>query len=441
MAHDESTGSGRDASGEPASTDGATTGGRDRRGYWVLMGYAVLFGVAGGLFSLVFMWILHVGESWYEYTSPGWMGGQWWWIALTAAAGVVVGLLRMLTRLPEKTPGLIADIQEANVEPRLIPGVLLVSAASLIGGASVGPEKALGTFGGGFGRWLATRTRLSDDDSAAATLSGMGGAYGGLFSSPLIVVVLFVEVVRAGGARFTKILMSTVLSSSISFGIYFAIAGAVFLGLYAVPAFEYQDWYLLAAVGMGLLSAVVSSVFGAIVTICGALFARIHLPSIVKSTIGGALFGLIGVMLPLTMMTGNDQLGVVLTQGSTLGLGLLIVLVIAKMVTMGVSLGSGFVGGPILPSLFVGGTAGVALHLALPGLPLGLTFACMLSSVVGGFVSAPFAMVLFAAFTTQMGALNTAPVLVSVVTSYLAVQAVVHLIAARREKRSTTAPT
>jgi H+/Cl- antiporter ClcA len=108
------------------------------------------------------------------------------------------------------------------------------------------------------------------------------------------------------------------------------------------------------------------------------------------------------------------------------------------MVTMGVSLGSGFVGGPILPSLFIGGTAGVALHTAIPALPLGLTFACMLASVVGGFVSAPFAMVLFAAFTTQMGALNTAPVLLSVVTSYLVVQAVVHVIAARRQKRSAT---
>jgi H+/Cl- antiporter ClcA len=437
MVDKETSGAGQDAGGGQAPAPAPTAG--TRRSYWVLMGYAVVFGIAGGLFSLLFMWILHLGESWYDAPNPGWMGGQWWWIAVTAGAGVLVGLLRMLTRLPEKTPGLIADIEEANVDPKLMPGILLVSAASLIGGASVGPEKALGTFGGGLGRWLSARAGLSEEDRAAATLSGMGGAYGGLFSSPMIVVVMIVEVARAGGAKFTKILMSTVLSSSISFGIYFAVAGAVFLGLYTVPAFEYQDWYLLAGVGMGLLAAIVSSVFGAVVLLCAKLFDRLRLPSIVKSTIGGAVFGLIGVILPLTMMTGNAQLGVVLKEGSTLGLGLLIVLVLAKMVTMGVSLGSGFVGGPILPSLFVGGTAGVALHLAVPGLPLGLTFACMLASVVGGMVSAPFAMVLFAAFTTQMGALNTAPVLLSVVTSYLAVQAVMHALAARRAKRSKTA--
>ena len=43
----------------------------------------------------------------------------------------------------------------------------------------------------------------------------------------------------------------------------------------------------------------------------------------------------------------------------------------------------------------------------------------MLASVPGALVSAPFSMVLFAVFTTQVGALQSAPILVSVVTAYL----------------------
>ena len=69
--------------------------------------------------------------------------------------------------------------------------------------------------------------------------------------------------------------------------------------------------------------------------------------------------------------------------------------------------------------MFVGGVAGVALHAAIPGVPLGLAFTCMLASVPGALVSAPFSMVLFAVFTTQVGALQSAPILVSVVTAYL----------------------
>ena len=397
------------------------------RDFWRLMAFACVLGVFGGAFSLILLGVLHAGEAWYHYSSPGWLGGEWWWIAVTAGAGLLVGLLRALTRLPEKTPGLIADIETAEVEPKLVPGILLVSTASLLGGASLGPEKALGSVGGGAGYWWAKRRGFSADDRAAATLSGMSGAYGGLFSSPLIVVSMMLEVNRPGGVRLSKVLVSTVLSSSISFGIYFAVAGSIFVGTYDVPAYAYQDWYLLAGIGMGVLAAIVCVVFGLIVRCCMALFGRLRIPMIVKAVLGGAIFGAIGVLLPLTMFTGTDQLGVILKDGSTLGLGLVALLMVAKMVTMGVGLGTGFVGGPILPALFIGGSAGVALHLAVPAIPLGLAFAGMLASVVGGFVSAPFAMVLFVALTTQLGALNTAPVLLAVVTAFLMVQVLLHL--------------
>ena len=67
----------------------------------------------------------------------------------------------------------------------------------------------------------------------------------------------------------------------------------------------------------------------------------------------------------------------------TLGLGLVAAALIARMLTFGVSLGSGFVGGPIFPSLFIGGTAGVIVHHLIPGVPLGLAFTCLLAATVG----------------------------------------------------------
>jgi len=59
--------------------------------------------------------------------------------------------------------------------------------------------------------------------------------------------------------------------------------------------------------------------------------------------------------------------------------------------------------------VFVGGVAGVALHAAIPGVPLGLAFTCMLASVPGALVSAPFSMVLFAVFITQVGRSSLRP--------------------------------
>lgn len=410
------------------------------REFWVLVGYGIALGVFGAFVSLVFMGVIDLGGRWYDDSNHGWFGGHWWWVGVTAAAGLVVGVLRRLLRLPEQLPGLITDLQEGKVDPRLVPGVTLVSAVSLIGGASLGPEKALGTIGGGAGSWISRRRRLNDEDSQLNTLSGFAGAYGGLFSSTVIVVMFIMELARPGGQRFGKALVGQIVASSVSFGVYFAIAGAVFLDAYRVPQYGYEDWQLLAGVALGLFAVVVVALLVAIMQLVSRVFETVKLPGVVRTTLGGTLFGVVGVILPLTMFTGSDQLGTVLDGAGTLGIGLLIVLVLAKQFTFAVSQASGFIGGPIFPALFIGGTAGVLVHEVLPGMPLGLAFTCLLAAVPGALAPAPFSMVLLTAFVTQIGALQTAPVLIAVVTAFLATEAVKYVVARRRADPAEGSP-
>ena len=61
------------------------------------------------------------------------------------------------------------------------------------------------------------------------------------------------------------------MASSVSFGIYFAIAGAVFLDDYKVPQYTFKDWQLLAGIPPGLFAALVGAlqtapIFIAVVT-------------------------------------------------------------------------------------------------------------------------------------------------------------------------------
>jgi H+/Cl- antiporter ClcA len=410
-----------------------------KREFWVLMGYAVVLGVIGAFAALIFVGAIKLGGKWYSDSHPGWFGGHWWWVAVAAAAGVAVGLLRRLTRLPWKTPGLIEDLQTEHVDPGLVPGIAAVSLVSLIGGASLGPEKALGAMGGGAGSWIAQRRGLTTEDAQVNTLAGFAGAYGGLFSSTVIVVMLIMEVARPGGQRFAKALAAQIVASSVSFGIYFAIAGAVFLGDFKVPQYKFEDWQLLAGVPLGLFAAVVVTLLVGFIVGAARLFGRLKVPDIAKSVLGGVIFGVVGVALPLTMFNGADQLKTELSDVGTLGLGLLVAALIGKMLTFGVSLGSGFVGGPIFPSLFIGGTAGIIVHQVIHGVPLGLAFTCLLAAVPGAFVAAPFAMVLMAAFLTQVGALQTAPILIAVVTAFLTMEGVKYLLARRKQARAAAA--
>jgi len=402
----------------------------------MLVGYAAALGVFGALAGLVCLETIKFGERWGTYSSPGWFGGHWWWVAVTAAAGVAVGLLRRLTRLPEAVPGLFEDLRAQHVDPGLVWRTVAVSAVSLIGGASVGPEKVLASLGGGAGGRMARRRGLCKEDSQVNTLAGIAGIFGGLFSSPLIVVMLILEVVRPGGQRFSKTLVTDIVAASVSFGIYFAIAGAVFVGAYQVPRYPFADWQLLAGIPLGLFGGIVTILAAGFTVLASRLFGRLNVPAIARSTLGGAMFGIVGVALPLTMYSGAQQLGSVLKGASTLGLGLCVAILIAKMVTCAISQGSGFVGGPIFPSLFIGGTAGVIVHQAIPGVPLGLAFSCLLTAVLGSLAAAPFAMVLMAAFVTRVGPLQTSPILITVLTAFLSVEGLKYLMASRVQERA-----
>ena len=105
-----------------------------------------------------------------------------------------------------------------------------------------------------------------------------------------------------------------------------------------------------------------------------------------------------------------------------------VAILIAKILSCAITQGSGFVGGPIYPSLFIGGTAAVVVHLAIPGVPLGLAFSCLLPAVLGALAAEPFAMVLIAAFLTRVGLLQISPILIAVVTTFLGVEAVKYFV-------------
>jgi H+/Cl- antiporter ClcA len=214
----------------------------------------------------------------------------------------------------------------------------------------------------------------------------------------------------------------------------------VFLGAYQVPRYTFEDWQLLAGIPLGLFGALVAVLAAGFMMLASRLFGWLKIPAIAKSALGGTMFGIVGVALPLTMFSGGSQLASVLNGARTLGLGLCLAILIAKMLMYAVCQGSGFVGGPIFPLLFIGGTAGVVVHQAIPGVPLGLAFSCLLPAVLGSTAAAPFAMVLMAVFLTRVGALQTAPILIAVVTAFLGVEGGKYLLASREQRRSRPGP-
>ena len=408
-------------------------------GFWVIVRYAILFGVVLAFAGLVFLALVSGGgDLWFTLPEhPGWFDGSLWWVAVTAGAGVIVGVLRRFFRVPLKSAGTVKELKDQRVEPSTVPGAVAVSLVSLAGGASLGPEDALGKLGGGLGTWVSERRKLSQDVRATNTLSGMSAAYGGLLSSPLLASILTLEIARPKAARLADTLVAGLLASTVAFAIYFPIAGSTFVGLYETPAYKYEDWQLLAAVPLGLVAGALALVTAIGIGVMAKLAAPLAKFTVLRPVLGGIAFGLVGVALPLTLFTGTDQLTTVIRDGTALGAGLLIAVVFAKILVFALCEATGFIGGPFLVMLFIGGTAGTAAHVLIPGLPEGLAFAAMFAALPGSLVAAPFSLILLAALTTQIGTLQIAPVAIAVLTAYLAVSGsgVLVSLARKRGKR------
>ena len=429
-----STGQGSD----PGSDDVALT---RSPGFWAIVRYAIFFGVVLAFAALAFLGLVNAGNFWFTLPEdPGWFDGNLWWVAVTAGTGVIVGALRRFLRVPLDLPGTVKEIKEQRVEPSTVPGGVAVSLVSLAGGASLGPEDALGRMGGGLGTWVSERQKLSEDVSETNTLSGMSAAYGGLLSSPILATILTLEIARPRAARFGVTLVGGLLASTVAFAVYFPIAGSTFVGLYAVPAYKYEDWQLLAAVPLGLVAGALALVTAIAIAVMKKLMARLAKFTVLRPVIGGIAFGLVGFALPLTLFTGTDQLTTVIRDGAALGAGLLIAVVFGKILVFAICESTGFIGGPFLVMLFIGGTAGTTAHVLIPGLPEGLAFTAVFAALPASLVAAPFSLILLGALTTQIGTLQIAPVAVAVLTAYLAVSGSGVLMSLARKARKGRKP-
>lgn len=389
--------------------------------FWRLCGYAVLIGLFGGVAAWVFTKIVEEGTKvlWPDEIDYEFLGGDVWWIGVVAGTGLLVGLLRRWMRVPADVIGAFPQIESRRVDYKTAPQTVLVSAISLIGGSSVGPFDAGTRQGGAFAEWLSARRKLPEDMRQINTLSGINGGIGALLTAPFIAVLFVMEIARPRTGRYYITLIPNLIAATFGFFVFFAIAGVGFLDLFEVPKFAPEIWHFAAAVPLGIAAGGLAIVLGLTMRFLKQLLAPLENKIVFRATLGGAVLGLVAFLVPLTLASGKDQLVVAIDEFQTLGTVVLVVTVLAKIFAMALSIATGFIGGAVMPTLFIGGTAGLAAHLIIPELPLGLTFSALLVAVPGAAVKAPFAMVLLAAFTVGIGPIATAPAGIAVITAYL----------------------
>ncbi len=396
----------------------------DERWYRRLLGIALGLGAVAGIFALVFHVVtgrsmgLFFGEPSSEPFS-----GQWWWIPLISAGALLVAVLRARAGVAGHVPGAVAFAMKGWVDPATAVQLVLISTISLMLGASLGPSFAVIVAGGGFAAWLVSRQKDADEgERHDYALTGMAGALGSVFSAPLLGAAMISELSPTTKRDYVSSFFPQLIAATIGFVIFFGITGSVLLDSFEVPGYEFEYWHLLAAIGLGLLSTLVMVAF---VSISGLVRrASTLLPNAyVRAALFGALVGLIAFALPLTVTGGGAQLAYATANLTTLGAGLLVVVLLAKIAAVALSLQAGFLGGPVFPLFFLGGTAGVVVHDLVPGIPASLAVAAMLAAVPGAVVGAPIGFILIGIGGVGLGIEGAAPVGIAVITSSVAASA------------------
>lgn len=391
------------------------------RVFWKNLAWGLVTGAIGAVGAFLFLGLMNFGLGliWPDPPGPEPFSGSWQIVLIMTAAGLIVGLIRRY--FPVEDVDVFGALVKGHMKTRPIPGALLVALTSLIGGFSLGPEVPTGMGGAAAGTWLSERRKLSKESERVNVLSGVMGAYGGLFSSPFAAVMIPLEVTHAQSPAYYATLIIASAAAVAGFVLFFFQAGDQFstlLRFLDLPEYNLKVWHIAMAIIFGIVGTILAVIFGLLLR----TFKRLVLPlasrPVLRSILVGFLLGLLGLALPLTLFLGTDGLVTVTTQGAQLGVALLSIVVLAKMAALAGALAGGFIGGPIFPLLFVGGTAGVVINLLFPTIPQALCITCMMAAVPGAILPIPLTLSVIVMLIAGVPPTEVIPVVVAALASF-----------------------
>ncbi|MEU1512091.1 chloride channel protein [Streptomyces sp. NPDC005811] len=397
----------------------------------------VFCGLIGIPVALIAFWFLAAVNKlerliWQEWPHDlGWKQAPWWWgLPLLTVAGLVVGVV--VARFPGRGGHLpAAGLHAGGVTKAALPGVVVAAMVGLPLGVVLGPEAPLIALGGSLALLFASLVRAPQTEASTGLLAAAGSAasISALFGNPLVGAVLLMEVAGVGGPQLYAVMLPALLASGVGDMIFTGFVhwtgfetGSLDIGLPKPPPLDWPDvlWVLLLA---PVIAFVVHWIF-----VGGRFTAGLVTTHTVRNT---TLCG-IGVAVCVTLYavsTGRSPAEAALSGEAALSelakdphawpAGALVAVLAFKGLAYAVSLGS-LRGGPVFPSLFLGGAAG-ALVAPLPGLGLVPAMAAGMAASVTAALRVPVSSVVLVVLL--LGNVDTvALVVLAAVLSFVVVE-------------------
>lgn len=325
--------------------------------------------------------------------AAGFFGSHSWSLFLLPVSGVIiVWLYRTFNEEGNRGTNMVIEAISSNekITPTTGPLIFISTVLTHLAGGSAGREGAAIQLGGSLGSLFGKYLKLDEKDKKIAVMCGMSGCFGALFGTPLAAGVFSMEVISIG-IMYYAALVPCLFASFIGAGIagmmglkpeHFALIGEI-------PKVSLGSMAFIVL--LGLMCAMVS------VLMCVMLHGSEHLyRTYIKSPYVRILTGS-GILIVLSLLVGTRVYnggGIPLIEQSMEG-EIFFGAFLIKMVFTAVTLGAGFKGGEIVPTLCVGATFGAAVGMIL-GVSPSLCAACGMAALFVGVTNCPIASALLA---------------------------------------------
>lgn len=338
----------------------------DGLAYLRLVGLGALIGLPAAALAAVFLAFVHDLEHWLWVDLPSGLGVSsppWYLvIGLPAAGGCVVVVARRFLPGDGGHPPL-EGIGGGGVPVVNAPGIALAAIGTLAFGAVLGPEAPLIALGSVVGMTVTLFARTDEKGKAVLATAGSFSAISALFGGPIVGGMMMVESGLGLGAGLLPVLLPGFVAAAIGYVLFIGLGdwgglGSQSLAVSSLPDYSGTHVYdLVVAVVVGIVAAViVATVRRGASELAKEGPRRVGLPVLLVG--GGLAVGLVAQVADWLGADSQDvlfsgQTGVPALAAAT-STKILLVLLVAKAIGYGISLGCGFRGGPVFPALFLG---------------------------------------------------------------------------------------
>ena len=358
---------------------------------------------------------------------------------------LLVGLAQKYLRAPTVIDGgAMAAMKGGGAEKTdytTFPGALLTSFCSLLSGASVGPEGALGALVQDITAWISEKLKVPEESKLGLSLAALASAYNGIIGSPLFTGVLATEFQIGGKELGLAFLAWNLLAGVIGYFFFTLLGLPVFAkAIPFTPISTLKPEYALYAILLGLVGALLTLLIAMSFQAFGRVMGRFGNRVILRTMVAAVVIAIVVYFFPQLMFDGYAQVKPIIQNPAAYGVALLLLFALLKILLLGLSFKSGYLGGPVFPTLFSCTMVAMALSLLFPAIPVSILVLCIEAAAVSLLLNAPLAAILLVAVVGTADPYMIALLCLSTVTSMFVGFGVKRLMAGRAAGKATAAP-